>query len=463
MIIGITGNSGSGKTEFSKALLKKYSNKKTVETINADNVAKELSTYGTNYYKEIVELFGENILQENKEFNRPVLASIIFKDDKKREELNEITFKHVVQETRDRINKSKSEIILIDAPLLIESKLNNICDIVVSVIADKEKRIERICKRDNIDKQRAIERINAQPFDDFYIKNSNYVIINNNDINLEEESNCFLDILENSNNLLNNKEVVIIKNEDVKYIQFKKLLEFKNIQHAFTLRPLDFGDNKTLNEKRDLVDSNYNKIIKSLNIEDANLIRPYQTHTSNVKKLGDEEGIFPNELNDTDGLITNRKNKILVLSFADCTPIYLYDKEKQIIGNIHSGWQGTTKKIAKQAIIKMKEEFECNPKDIICIIGPTIRKCHFEVEEDVKDIFYNTFKYMNDIIEYNKDTKTYFIDTVNINKNLLKEEGILEKNIIDSNICTYCNSKFIHSFRKDKELSGRNNAIICIK
>lgn len=177
-------------------------------------------------------------------------------------------------------------------------------------------------------------------------------------------------------------------------------------------------------------------------------------------------GIFNEDFIDIDGLTTNKTERVLSLTFADCTPLYLFDKNKKIIGNIHSGWQGTTKKIAKKAVQYMKEKYDCNPEDIICVIGPSIRKCHFEVQEDVKDIFYNEFSYMkniNDIIEHNKETNNYFIDTVEINKNLLKEEGVPEQNIVDSKICTYCNSNIMHSFRKEGKNAGRNTAVISLK
>lgn len=176
--------------------------------------------------------------------------------------------------------------------------------------------------------------------------------------------------------------------------------------------------------------------------------------------------MFNDKFIDTDGLTTNRKDKILSLTFADCMPIYLFDENKKVIGNIHSGWRGTTKKIAGKAIEFMKQNYGSDPKDIVCVIGPTIRKCHFEVRQDVRDIFYNEFKYMkniNDIIEYNQDTKTYFIDAVQINKNLLAETGIPEKNIIDSKVCTCCNSNIIHSYRTEGKNSGRNTAIIALK
>jgi len=176
--------------------------------------------------------------------------------------------------------------------------------------------------------------------------------------------------------------------------------------------------------------------------------------------------MFNEKFIDTDGLTTNKKDKVLSLTFADCTPIYLFDKNQKVIANIHSGWKGTVKKIAKKSVEFMKEKYNSNTEDIICVIGPTIRKCHFEVKQDVRDIFYNEFKYMqniNDIIEYNEETESYFIDTVEINKNLLKEEGIPEENIIDSKVCTYCNSDIIHSYRKEGKEAGRNTALICLR
>ena len=113
----------------------------------------------------------------------------------------------------------------------------------------------------------------------------------------------------------------------------------------------------------------------------------------------------------------------------------------------------------------MKEKYNCNPKDIICVIGPTIRKCHFEVKQDVRDIFYKEFSYMKnieDIIKYNEATESYFIDTVEINKNLLKEEGVPEENIVDSKVCTVCNSNIIHSYRKEGVKAGRGTALISL-
>ena len=191
MIIGITGNSGSGKTSISRLLgtvpMRQNVAKGThlyADIINADEVVKEMSMPGTIYYEEIIKAFGEDILLQNGEIDKPKLADIIFKDNEKRDVLNSLTFKYIVDEIKTRSNSSKSEIVIIDAPLLIESKLNEICDIVISVIADEDIKLKRICARDNIDKNTALNRIKAQPKNEFYIKNSDLVVENNDESNL---------------------------------------------------------------------------------------------------------------------------------------------------------------------------------------------------------------------------------------------------------------------------------------
>ena len=115
----------------------------------------------------------------------------------------------------------------------------------------------------------------------------------------------------------------------------------------------------------------------------------------------------------------------------------------------------------------MIEEYNCNPKDIICCIGPCIRKCHFEVSEDVKDLFEKEFQDMEDINQIitcnNEEEQKYIIDTTKINENMMKDIGLLEENIIDSRICTVCNNNSMHSYRVQKELAGRNTAILGIR
>lgn len=132
---------------------------------------------GEEYWNAIVLEFGQDILKEDKEINRKKLANIVFNDKEKKNILDELTQKYVVEEIKKQIS-SKSNNVL-DVPLLIESKLNKVCDYVISVISDERIKTDRICKRDNLTKEEALARIKAQPTNEFYIENSNYVIINN--------------------------------------------------------------------------------------------------------------------------------------------------------------------------------------------------------------------------------------------------------------------------------------------
>ncbi len=190
-IIGLVGTSGSGKTTICDIL--KKGEKATI--IDADKIAKKLSKKGTLYFNSIVECFGTHIIDEKGELKRKELAEIIFEDEKKREELNQLTFIYVVDEIKRLISLSSAkEFIVIDAPLLFESNLNQICDFVIGVIAPNEVKVERIMKRDNIAEDLAIKRLNIQKDNDFIRENSDFIIENVKDIDYLKE--CIEEIKE---------------------------------------------------------------------------------------------------------------------------------------------------------------------------------------------------------------------------------------------------------------------------
>ena len=282
---------------------------------------------------------------------------------------------------------------------------------------------------------------------------------------------------------LSNENIIHVKNGNIEYLQFRKLLEYKEIlTHCFTLRDLDFSGYDRYEENKEKVEDSYQKVCKEFNIEYRNLCRPKQTHTDIVKVIEEgDEGIYIEKFFDVDGLVTDKKNKALIFCFADCTPLLFFDPIKKVIANVHSGWRGTLQTIGRNAVNKIIEQYSCKPEDIICCIGPTIRKCHFEVDEDVKDLFYNKFKNEIDIDKFimcrgrscacpkTKDrnaegdftnSSKYYIDTVGINKQILLNCGLKEENIIDSKICSVCDEDKIHSYRAHGDNSGRNISIM---
>ena len=188
MILGITGSSGAGKSTVCEILERKYNS----QTINADKIAKQLSKQGTSYLQEIVQNFGNDILLQNGELDRKKLANIIYSNSDKRDELNNITFKYIKNEIKDQIKKSDNNIIAIDAPLLLEANLQEICDKTIAVISeDRGLQIQRIIKRDNIDREHAIARLNAQHSNEFYMQNCDDTIINNDTLEKQIEKLLF--------------------------------------------------------------------------------------------------------------------------------------------------------------------------------------------------------------------------------------------------------------------------------
>lgn len=289
---------------------------------------------------------------------------------------------------------------------------------------------------------------------------------------------------------LSNENVIHVKTGKVQYLQFRKLLEYKDIiNHAYSLG-LDVNFRTAINGKAEvssiqykLAKESYKNICEAIGSKYRNLVKPKQFHTSNVKIVKNKINVLVPDFNlrkykQTDGLITNKKNMVLSTTNADCILFLLFDPVKKVVANVHSGWKGTIQRIVVRAIEKMVKEFECNPKDIICCICPSIRKCHFEVSQDVKEMFQKEFSDLegktyiddqgnkrtldlNDVIEPKQEK--WNIDTVLINKVILQNMKLLPKNIIDSGICSLCNSNLIHSYRNEKEGFGLETALIELK
>ena len=218
----------------------------------------------------------------------------------------------------------------------------------------------------------------------------------------------------------------------------------------FIHKPYNFNYNNLTKVE---LDNEYKKI----GIEFKKIIRPNQNHTNIVKVVN--ESNLNDSFNDVDGLITNLEGIALVITVADCQGILLYDSVKGVIGNIHSGWKGTLNRIGSNAINTMIKEYNCNPSDIKIYISPSIHKCHFEVDKDVKDLFVKEFRDIDISDLITAKNNKYYIDTVELNKRLFIELGIKKENINSSDLCSVCNEE-IHSYRRDKPNDGRNIVLI---
>ena len=179
-----------------------------------------------------------------------------------------------------------------------------------------------------------------------------------------------------------------------------------------------------------------------------------QTHSANIEIIKKETFLYKN----TDALISNIKNSVLLLNFADCVPIILYSEKDNTGALVHAGWRGTAQNITFLTVEKMKKELNINPKDIKALIGPAIGKCCFETNEDV-------FK---QLIKENclKESYTKIKDKYNIDLKLLNKQQLLNSGIINIDICNYCTccmSGVFFSYRKEKGHTARHSAILKIR
>lgn len=185
-IIGLTGQSGSGKTVVSEMFLQNG-----FYHINCDLVAREVTSKGSECISDLVNEFSESILNPDKTLNRKELGKTVFADREKLDRLNAIIFPYIIKHIEDTITILKKDgvkLILLDAPTLFESGIDKICDIIVIVTADYEKRINRIIKRDEITAEDAEKRLSSQKSTDFFKNNSDFVIDNSFDLDTLQKS-----------------------------------------------------------------------------------------------------------------------------------------------------------------------------------------------------------------------------------------------------------------------------------
>ena len=191
-IVGLTGPTGAGKSTVSKIF-----ERACYKVINADEIARTIMEPGGVCASQLTLAFGKSILNADGTINRKRLAEKAFASQGATKMLNDITHPQIFLKTLERCREaidSGSPLILFDAPVLFESNSDIMCDAVVSVIAPKETRIERLMQRDSLPRQAIEQRISAQHPDEFYTQRSDYVI--NGGASLEDTERQTREIIE---------------------------------------------------------------------------------------------------------------------------------------------------------------------------------------------------------------------------------------------------------------------------
>ncbi len=185
MVVGLTGQTGAGKSTVSKVF-----EANGFAVINADHVARNVVEKGSRCLAEIEDFFGRNVINSDGTLNRKALAAIVFSDHSKLEMLNTITYPYITSSIlkKIRMHASRDEkLILLDAPTLFESRADDFCEIIISVLADHDIRQTRIISRDGLTAEQAQKRMNSQLDEEFFESHSDYIIHNNGDLDTVNE------------------------------------------------------------------------------------------------------------------------------------------------------------------------------------------------------------------------------------------------------------------------------------
>lgn len=271
-----------------------------------------------------------------------------------------------------------------------------------------------------------------------------------------------------------NSKVMTLHNGDVPFLTYNRLSEIPFLRHAFSTRlgGVSEGEFTSMNlsfgrgDSDENVIENYKRICKAVGFDYDSLTASAQVHETVVRKVTAENrgvGIYkPKDMLSVDALVTNDPQVTLVTYYADCTPVFFVDIKQKAIGLAHAGWRGTVGEISKKVVESMQREFSTNPADLVCAIGPVIGKCCYEVSEDCAEHFMNLFGVESPVIAKGAKPSKFMIDLALANKLLLIKAGVLEENIVISDLCTQCNSDLLWSHRATQGKRGTMSAFMSL-
>ncbi|MCI8700932.1 MAG: dephospho-CoA kinase [Turicibacter sp.] len=177
LVVGLTGGISSGKSTISSWFLQKG-----IVVLDADQIVKNLQRPNSPLVLKLAEEFGASIVNENGELVRDVLGKIIFYDQEAKERLNAMIHPLVqakLEEEIERLKKVGEGLVVLDIPLLFESRFEALVDRTVVVYVSPDVQLQRLMKRDQIDREYALAKMNSQMSLDEKRARADYVLINN--------------------------------------------------------------------------------------------------------------------------------------------------------------------------------------------------------------------------------------------------------------------------------------------
>jgi YfiH family protein len=223
---------------------------------------------------------------------------------------------------------------------------------------------------------------------------------------------------------------------------------------------LNLGTN-TLDQPHN-VEGNRSLLARAFGITQDALVTVRQVHGTDILVIDEHNDDYSHFLGlEGDAVITNQPGLMIGVCVADCVPILLLDPGKRIISAVHAGWQGTAARLAAKTVAGMTSLFECNPEDIQALIGPSIRKCCYEVDAPVRQAFIQGGMAWESCAVQSGEGK-WQLDMAAANRDLLLEAGLRANRIQASEMCVCCHYELFFSYRRDRGETGRQMGFIML-
>lgn len=211
----------------------------------------------------------------------------------------------------------------------------------------------------------------------------------------------------------------------------------------------------SVGDEAEAVTANRTRICQTLALDDWTLVTAHQVHGDHVFEVQDGK-----QHPIADALITNIPGVALMLRFADCVPVALYDPFRQAIGLVHAGWKGTVKGIARQTVVALSESYGCRVADLVAGIGPAIGPCCYQIGENVAHLMQQAFAPQSPPLREGTNGAPY-LDLWEANRRQLASIGV--ERIEVAAMCTACRNDEFFSHRGDGGHTGRFGVVLGIE
>jgi len=246
---------------------------------------------------------------------------------------------------------------------------------------------------------------------------------------------------------------------------FADNLRQAGIPHAFTTRqggvsppPFDsLNLSRGVDDEPQNVARNRAAVLKTLGLDPARHVEATQVHGTRIEVVTAADA--GRVINGADGMATNERHLALAIHAADCVPVLLADPRRCAVAAVHAGWKGTGAGIAVEVVQVLADRFESRPEDVLVAIGPSIRACHYEVDEPVY-ASYRSWPWRDAVFTPNQRGR-WQLDLQAANRHQLLGAGVSPVHIETIELCTFDRPNQFFSHRRERQ-TGRMAGIIAL-